>query len=411
MYRKDTCAQFGLSPCSGPCPADLGHRLDGVLGTVNRPCRLLGNVSRIPPAFPGRIVQRLGPLIAADDLRVVAVVGTSKNAGKTTTLNRILERGRALFGPVGLVSIGVDGEEADFWLGHAKPRIRVRPGDRFATAEGALSAATADVAIGVRTGRSSVLGELVVATVTGSGAVLLAGVRAKADLRALIDGLWSMGAGKILIDGSYQRTMAAAPDVSDGVVVATGAVLGPTVERVAERTEAFVARLRLPVMAPNDVALLARATHENLPWVAGADGPGPCLQALDTAFGTPAALSMVLPPGDSALAVPGVVTDSLIDGLVDLRGRSVRLLVSDATRVFASWDRVARFLERGGSIRVQHPIRVLAITVNPAGIVGPDLPADRLVDAIGARIGDVPVMAGQLDPDAAPNGGLRGDVG
>jgi hypothetical protein len=354
-------------------------------------------------------VQRLAAIVATNDLRVVAVVGTSKNAGKTTTLNRILARGRSLCGPIGLVSIGVDGEEADFWLGHPKPRILVQPGDRFATAEGALAAATADVAIGVRTGRPSPLGDLVVATVTSPGAVLLAGVRAKADLQALVGGLQAMGAAKVLVDGSYQRTMAAAPDVSDGVVVATGAILGPTVAQVAARTEAFVGRLRLPAMDARDAALLARAAREDVPWLDGRDGMRPFPGALDTAFGTPAALAATMPPGDLALAVPGVVTDSLIDGLSEAGGRAVRLLVPDATRVFAAWERVARFLARGGRILVARPIRVLAITVNPAGIVGPDLPADALVEAIAARIEGVPVLAGTPGPEGTagsrPSGG------
>lgn len=373
-----------------------------------RHCRAFRNGSRIPAASGGHPVQRLAAIVAANDLRVVAVVGTSKNAGKTTTLNRILARGRSLCGPIGLVSIGVDGEEADFWLGHPKPRILVQPGDRFATAEGALAAATAEVAIGVRTGRPSPLGDLVVATVTSPGAVLLAGVRAKADLQALVGGLQAMGAAKVLVDGSYQRTMAAAPDVSDGVVVATGAVLGPTVAQVAARTEAFVARLRLPAMDARDAALLARAAREDVPWLDARDGMRPFPGALDTAFGTPAALAATMPPGDLALAVPGVVTDSLIDGLSEAGGRSVRLLVHDATRVFAAWERVARFLARGGCIRVARPIRVLAITVNPAGIVGPDLPAGALVEAIAARIEGVPVLAGTPGPEGTAGSGPSG---
>jgi hypothetical protein len=192
-------------------------------------------------------------------------------------------------------------------------------------------------------------------------------------------------------------------------VVATGAVLGPSVEIVAARTEAFVARLRLPAMAPVDAALLVRAVGDGVPWRAGADGMQPCPEAAETAFGTPAALSAVLPAGESALALPDIVTDSLIDALADLRGRRVRLLVPDATRVFASWDRVTRFLGDGGRILVARPIRVLAITVNPAGVVGPDLPAEAMVQAISARIEGVPVLAGSRGSEPDSEGGaLRG---
>lgn len=354
-------------------------------------------------------MQALASIVASADLRVIAVVGTSKNAGKTTTLNRILAHGRTVFGPIGLVSIGVDGEEADFWLGHPKPRIQVLPGDRFATAEEALAAATAEVAVGLRTGRWSPLGELVIATVTSPGAVLLAGVRCGEDLAVLVDGLRKAGAAKVVIDGAYQRTMAASPDVSDGVVVATGAVLGASVEEVASRTEAFVARLRLPTMLPADAALLARAVAEDVPWLADDAGMRPYPQAGETAFGTPAALAATLPSGESSLAVPGVLTDSLVDALAGLRGRWVRLLVADATRVFASWERVNRFLAGGGRVLVERPVRVLAITVNPAGIVGPDLPAEAMAEAIAARVAGVPVLTGASDwAPTSKHGSMRG---
>jgi len=73
-------------------------------------------------------------------VRVTAVVGTSKNAGKTTTLNNLIQFVPSKQRPLGLVSIGVDGEDYDFWLGHQKPKIFVQPGDSFATAERALAA-------------------------------------------------------------------------------------------------------------------------------------------------------------------------------------------------------------------------------------------------------------------------------
>ena len=75
--------------------------------------------------------------------RTTFIVGSSKNAGKTTFLNVAACELRSR-GPVALVSIGVDGEARDLVFGNAKPLVRVCCGDLIATTEGALKASAAN---------------------------------------------------------------------------------------------------------------------------------------------------------------------------------------------------------------------------------------------------------------------------
>src|SRR5690554_2852378 len=75
------------------------------------------------------------------ETRRLAVVGVAKNCGKTTTLNALIEKHRDR--PVGLVSVGIDGEQSDVLLGTEKPAIVVEEGHWVVSAEQALSRSTA----------------------------------------------------------------------------------------------------------------------------------------------------------------------------------------------------------------------------------------------------------------------------
>ena len=70
----------------------------------------------------------LSQILHDPELKTIAIVGCSKNSGKTTTLNMVLRDDLPGEPHIGLFSIGIDGEETDFWLGVPKPRVTVRPG-------------------------------------------------------------------------------------------------------------------------------------------------------------------------------------------------------------------------------------------------------------------------------------------
>ncbi|MDT8286630.1 MAG: hypothetical protein RQ748_05930, partial [Elusimicrobiales bacterium] len=58
--------------------------------------------------------------------RTTFIVGSRKNAGKTTFLNYALARRRR---PAACLSVGVESGTADRIFGTPKPRVRLRPGD------------------------------------------------------------------------------------------------------------------------------------------------------------------------------------------------------------------------------------------------------------------------------------------
>jgi hypothetical protein len=340
-----------------------------------------------------RRTVNLTPLALPQDARIVAVVGCSKNAGKTTTLNALLAGLDDVPNP-GVLSIGIDGEEADFWLGVPKPRVEVREGDFVATAEAALAAGTARIEICGRTGGHTLLGDLVVGRVTGSGSVLLAGIRAKDDVRAAVDTLRRLGVTRVLIDGAYQRLAAADPEVSDGTILATGAVLGTTVELVALRTQEFLQRLRVPAsdIAGDRVLMNAARSANRFAFQAT---PGGEVVVADSPA-EPAA-RRILQSGEAVIAIPGAVGDDLLLQCAALSAGRLRLLAQDPTRLFLSAREVAAF-QRRHALRVIRPIRVLAVTVNPFSVLGWTLPREALVEAVRAKADGLPVVSFDVHP-------------
>ena len=73
-------------------------------------------------------LQKLGT-----DWKLAAIVGLSKNAGKTTFLNWIVSKFADK--KIGIITTGRDGEDNDLVGGHKKPKVLVPAGSFFSTGE------------------------------------------------------------------------------------------------------------------------------------------------------------------------------------------------------------------------------------------------------------------------------------
>src|SRR5208282_4075290 len=83
---------------------------------------------------------------------------------------------------------------------------------------------------------------------------------AAAQVREVSDAMLAYGAEQVLIDGAIDRRAASSPEVSDGLVMATGAVLSHELDEVVARTRDAVALARLPLAGEGaDADLAARA--------------------------------------------------------------------------------------------------------------------------------------------------------
>lgn len=314
--------------------------------------------------------------------RRVAFVGAAKNCGKTTTMNAFLAEAASLGGPVGLVSIGIDGESQDLLIGTAKPTIPAPAGALIVSAQGAFAQSSVRVESLASLGGMTPMGELVLARVVEPGAVMLAGIRHRKELLSALELLSRFGAAHIFIDGAYGRTMAAHAQVSDAVVLCTGAILDRRVDEIVAQTQALLERLSLPApTSPVELALLARAREQQraLLWDEDA-GEALALPNASALLGLAQGRALWT-PSVTAVAIPGLVSDKVIEELLAVPslpdGRQRALLLQDATALQAA-SRLVDRLKSSFEVRAMGSVPIAAISYNPTSIAGYSVEAQAL---------------------------------
>jgi len=309
--------------------------------------------------------RRLCSVLAAVDCHSLAVVGLAKNAGKTTVVNALLANcGRRL----GLTSLGLDGERTDHLTGLAKPGVAPPVGTLVATTEGSLMRSHYDMEVLETLPWRTPLGSVVIGRARGQGQVEVSGPTTLAELRTTIDRLRTLGAERVIVDGAINRLGSASPRVSDGVVVATGGMVGESLEDVLETTAGALEMLLLPGVSGATRARVAGHAAAGTRAVAySRDGTAEVLE-LATVVGEGVAVAReVQRLGAHLLLIGGAVTEEFAaDFTRVLPPRSeLRLVVRDATVLVMPPAAVRRFLRRGIRLEVLTPLRVLAVTVNP----------------------------------------------
>jgi hypothetical protein len=327
--------------------------------------------------MPRSAAARLSELLAPS--RRLALVGLAKNTGKTETLAAILAEHARAGVRVGLTSIGRDGERYDVLDARiSKPALALEEGDLVATTGALVRASELAHEVLVRTGMRTPLGEVVIARLQQRGALEVAGPSAAADVRSVGEAMLELGAEQVLIDGAVDRRAASSPAVADGLVMATGAVLGENIEQVAAKTADAVELVKLPVsMSAGDGVALGRRL------VLG---------------GEPAEIAELLERHAECdtFVVDGALGERFLEGLLAARrgraGRELRIVVEDPTRVFLSHRGVRWYERQGISIEVLRPIKLQAITVNPVAPQSHSFDSASLREAIAAAVEGVPVL-------------------
>jgi hypothetical protein len=320
---------------------------------------------------------RLSELLAPT--RRLALVGLAKNTGKTETLTAILEEHARTGVLVGVTSIGRDGERRDVIDARiSKPRVRLQAGALVASTGALLHASGVPHERLVRTGIRTPLGEVVIARLEREGTLEVAGPSASSDVRAVSEAMIELGAEQVLIDGAVDRRAASSPAVADGLVMATGAVLGRDIEQVAAATADAVEVVRLPLAADA--------------------GEGIVLERQLVLGGEQAEIAALLErhADTSTFVVDGALSERFLEGLLAARrGRAQReltIVAEDPTRVFLARRAPAWYARQGISLQVLRGTELKAITVNPVAPQSHRLDSADLREAIAAAVGEVPVL-------------------
>jgi hypothetical protein len=346
--------------------------------------------------------------------RRLALVGLAKNTGKTEALVALLRELQDAGRPVGVTSVGRDGEEHDVIDSRiAKPRLRLPAGSIVATTDVLLRASTLPHELLQDTRLRTPLGRVLVARLLDTGPIEVAGPSVAADVRMVSDAMLAHGAEQVLIDGAVNRRAASSPQVADGLVMSTGAVLSRDASEVALQTRDAVELVRLPTIDDSSesgrrLRSLA-ATHGDRASMLVAEDSDPIVLPPRFVLSSEAEqIAEMLDANPSAqwMIVAGALPDRFLRSLlhpVHRRRRELVLVVADPTRVFL-WKRGPAWYRRQGvHLQTFEAIDLEAITVNPVAPQSHRFDSVHLRALLEEAIADVQIFD-VLHPDY---GGVR----
>ena len=136
--------------------------------------------------------------------RTVFIVGSKKNAGKTTFLNYAMSRLRGT-SALGALSVGVDGESADLVFGTPKPQLKAEKGDILLSSEAALAAADLHCEILNVYPFRTAIGRPVLVRALRPGRAEISGPENNSQLAEVLADMRRHGASTIFVDGAVDR--------------------------------------------------------------------------------------------------------------------------------------------------------------------------------------------------------------
>lgn len=309
-----------------------------------------------------------------EEVKTVSVIGMTKNAGKTVTLNRLIIEAVEEKRILGLTSIGRDGEQEDVVTGTEKPGIDVVPDTLLATTDGCLTRSNARVEILENTREKTPVGQVLIVRVMQAGRVELAGPDTSRGVRYVCDRMLGYGAEQVLVDGALNRISSASPAITDACILSTGAAFDRDLHRVVEETAHQVRLLGLPLWKAED-ELLNRKNDESMDaWL-----PEKCAVGLVTRKGEIRTLDLItalnggreigrsMSSEDQGVLIRGSLTGRTLKDLMNATQlyRQIPLIIEDATRLFVTSRDWQIWQKRGLQVKVLRKSRLLFITINP----------------------------------------------
>lgn len=333
--------------------------------------------------------------------KTISIVGMSKNSGKTVALNHLVGQAIEEGIPIGITSIGRDGESLDMVTETEKPRIFVEEGTFIATSTGMLDLGDANIEILKVTDYRTPLGEVIIGRVRDGGYVQIAGPQLLSDIKAVSDIMIDLGAKFVIIDGALDRLSQAAPAISEATILSTGAVLSRDINRVIEETLHVVKTLGLPVVEDHNIRNIIRNLMEDNKIALINNVNEIDIIPLKTALNGGSIIGDHLKDDSKYLVIPGSLVKSTLEDLTRTtrKYKNIEIIITDGTKVFIPPRDWLKFLRQGIKVRVLDPINLVGITINPYAPQGYYFDPVDFLEKMKSYISHIPVMDLMLGGD------------
>ena len=287
---------------------------------------------------------------------VIAIIGLSKNAGKTTTMNAFIA---STSERVALTSIGLDGEDYDQITALPKPQVMVRKGMIIATALDTLSKTDIEYKQLELLPWMTALGQIVIIEVQSNGKVLLAGPATSKALTQTLKVLKKYCV-KIIVDGAFNRKTLAYLEQFDGIVLAVGASHHMHMHQTLNDAETIINQLQFTAShvftrkpAYSMIAIAPKKTYvsdvKNInrwtEWISKTPQIKHCY-------------------------IRGAFTETWVKNIVKHRIQNLEFILDDATKLLIDHKHHQYMKTLNHQFTVIKPVKLILITLNPYSIYG-----------------------------------------
>lgn len=298
------------------------------------------------------------------DHKTISFIGLERACGKTTAFKVFFE---ALFDkPIGITSIGTDHLSSKNTLEESN-LVYIREGTFVATSRSSLSLCDTTKEILQTTGIQTPLGEIILFRAQSAGVVFLAGPSVIADSIRIRDSLFKAGARVVLMDGAVDRRSSATPQLADGIVI-TGRLFEHAVDKFSNDVETFLTP-SLEDAALSD--LCQQYTDSKVPYFAIDETHAVHFPKDEEIKDGLASWIINFEKPIRVIFLSGAVTNLSIQPLLKADSKVIKklthtsLVAGDPTKLFIDPNNKQILDKKGLALRVLHPVKILALCVNP----------------------------------------------
>lgn len=325
------------------------------------------------------------------DYEKIAFIGLAKNSGKTVALQKMINELSIENIKTGVTSIGHDGEKFDQINNLIKkPQITLKEGMIVATTDKLIENCEAQIEISERTKYETPIGRVSIGIVKKEGNMEIAGPSSAKGIKDISDRMLKYGAQKILIDGAINRKAISKPQIIDGLIVATGAVLNRKFYNVIQETKRKIKHILIPQL---NIEFSEKHEYDNLLFDENNNFKngfnGPLLRITQNIKNILGNLKI------NIIYTKRSVSESLLDYLASITAENncnICVVARDHTNVFLEERTVEYFEKRGVYLRVRNAVKIIGISVNPTSPLSHSFDSEMLVSEIQKEFNEIPVF-------------------
>lgn len=330
-----------------------------------------------------------------NEYKIISIVGMAKNAGKTVTLNYLIDLADENQILLGLTSIGRDGERQDIVTRTEKPMIFIKKGTLVATAEMLFNLSEVKLEIIEVTEHETSMGKIIIGRALNDGYVQLGGPTTNHAVRNVSEKMLQLGASRVLVDGALDRASSASPAITDACILSTGAVLSRDMNKAIEKTLHRVHLFKLKGIESEGLKKLWDEEGEDKGvYIIDGEGGIQHLDVLKTALLSGRTIAEHLEEDSQFVFIKGALVSKTLKDIIETSpyARKVTYVIGDSTKIFIDPKEWQYFMRIGININVRYEIKLMALTINPYAPLGYFYDSDSFRGRLSEHLKDIPVV-------------------